>query len=70
MPLELEPAEYNLGGSLTYRIEEVEQGRKFKVHFINLPGASGSFKGYLNLKTNYEEMPVINIRVNSNIRDS
>ncbi|MFO7783195.1 MAG: hypothetical protein R6V25_01060 [Desulfatiglandales bacterium] len=67
-PLELEPAESNLGGMLTYRIEEVEEGRMFKVYFTNLPEASGSFRGYLNLKTNYQEMPVINIRINVRIQ--
>lgn len=69
MPLELEPAQSNLGGNLTYRLEEVEEGRKFKVYFTSLPGASGSFRGYLNLKTNYEEMPVVNIRINATFRD-
>ncbi len=68
-PLELEPAESNLGGALTYRLEEVEEGRKFKVHFTSLPDAFGSFRGYLNLKTNYEEMPVVNIRINASIQN-
>ncbi len=68
-PLELEPAESNLGGKLTYRLEELEKGRRFKVYFTNLPDAAGSFRGYLNFKTNYEEMPVINIRINATIRE-
>jgi hypothetical protein len=69
-PLELEPAESNLGDKLRYKIEEVESGRRYRVHFTNLPGASGSFSGFLNLRTNYEEMPVVNIRVNASIRGS
>lgn len=68
-PLELQPAESNLGGSLKYHIEEVEEGRKFRVHFTSLPEASGSFRGFLNLRTNYEEMPVVNIRINATFRE-
>lgn len=66
--LELEPAESNLGGKLTYRLEEVEEGRRFKIYLTNLPEATGSFRGYLNFNTNYEEMPLINIRINATIR--
>ena len=66
-PLELEPDGFNLDGRIMYRIEEIERGRKFRVHFTNEPEASGTFRGFLNLKTNYDEMPMLNIRINVRI---
>jgi len=39
----------------------VEKGRTYLVHFISIPGNTGPFSGFLNLKTNYEEKPMINI---------
>lgn len=62
-PLALTPEEFNLEGKLTYRIEEIEKGRRFKIHFTSIPGSSQSFHGFLNLKTNYPEKPIINIRI-------
>ncbi|UCF82546.1 MAG: hypothetical protein JSV50_15300 [Desulfobacteraceae bacterium] len=62
-PLILEPDQFNLEGKLTYKIEEIDKGRKFKVYFTNIPGVAGSYRGFLNLKTNYNEKPVLNIRI-------
>lgn len=62
-PLALTPEEFNLEGKLTYRIEEIEKGRRFKIHFTSIPGPSQRFNGFLNLKTNYPEKPIINIRI-------
>jgi len=61
--LRLEPGQFNLEGKLKYKIEEIDKGRKFKVYFTNIPGAAGSYEGFLNLKTNYDEKPVLNIRI-------
>lgn len=61
--LTLTPEEFNLEGKLTYRIEEIEKGRKFKIHFTSIPGPPRTYYGFLNLKTNYSEMPLINIRI-------
>ena len=62
-PLTLTPEGFNLEGKLTYRIEEIEKGRRFKIHFTSIPGPSQRFNGFLNLKTNYPEKPIINIRI-------
>jgi hypothetical protein len=62
-PLSLEPGESNLTGKVTYKIEELEKGRRFRILFTNIPGPVGTFRGYLNLKTNYDAKPLINIRV-------
>ena len=68
-PLELHPAEFNLPDDVEYRIEEVTEGRKFRIHFSNIPGQPHRFKGYLKLKTNYEEKPKIKLRINGLIED-
>jgi hypothetical protein len=62
-PLALEVHKENLQGKLIYEIEEVEQGRKFQIHFSSVPGAPGTYRGYLKLKTNYREKPEVTIRV-------
>jgi hypothetical protein len=62
-PLSLEPGKSNLPGKVTYKIEELEKGRRFRILFTNTPGPAEAFRGYLNLKTNYDAKPLINIRV-------
>ena len=62
-PLILSPDGFNLEGKLTYVLEEIEKGRKFKVHFTSIPGPPQTYHGFLNLKTNYPEKPVLNIRI-------
>ena len=62
-PLTLTLEGFNLEGKLIYRIEEIEKGRKFKIHFTSIPGPSQRFNGFLNLKTNYPEKPIINIMI-------
>lgn len=62
-PLTLEPGQFNLEGKLTYRIEEIVKGRKFNVYFTNIPGVARSYRGFLDLMTNYDEKPVLNIRI-------
>lgn len=62
-PLTLTPEEFNLDGKLTYRIEEVEKGQKFKIHFTSIPDPPQTYSGFLNFKTNYPEKPIINIMI-------
>ena len=62
-PLTLKPGQCNLAGKVTYSIEEVDKGRRFKVSFTSIRGVAGSYRGFLNLKTNYDEKPVLNIRI-------
>jgi len=66
-PLELNAERFDLDGKIEYQIEEVEEGRKFKVHFTTDPDFSGSSRGFLNIKTNYDEKPVLPIGINLNI---
>jgi hypothetical protein len=61
-PLELIPNAFNLDGKVNYTLEEIEKGRKFKVHFTNTPGST-PYEGYLKLKTNYPEHPEITLGI-------
>ena len=62
-PLTLTPDQFNLEGKLTYTVEEVEKGRRFIIRFTSIPSPPQTYQGFLNLKTNYPEKPVINIRI-------
>ena len=62
-PLTLEPVRFNLEKHLTYRIEEVEPGTLFKIHFTTIPGPAGTYRGLLKLKTNHPGWSGISIQL-------
>ena len=66
--LELEPLNFSFNEMVTYQLEVIEKGKKFKVNFKTLPEAEGTFKGSLILKTNYPEKPEIRIHIKANIK--
>ena len=66
-PLTLTPSQFNLEGKLTYVLEEIEKGRRFKIRFTVIPGPPQTYHGFLKLKTNYPEKPVISIRIRGRI---
>ncbi|MFC1884212.1 hypothetical protein ACFL2O_05530 [Thermodesulfobacteriota bacterium] len=68
-PLALEPVEFNLPEDVVYSIEEVEEGKKFRIHFTNVPGKPHSFRGRLKLKTNYPEKSQIILKIRGRIED-
>ena len=67
-PLKIEAASFSLDGKIDYKIDMIEEGRKYKVKFENIPNIMGSYRGYLELKTNYRKRPRIKIRVSSRFR--
>lgn len=67
-PLKLEPAQFSLDGSMSYRIVEVEKSRKFRIYFSNAPEVSGTLRGFLNIRTNYSEKPMLNISIHARIK--
>ena len=69
-PLKLEQGHFNLGKKVTYRIEEVEPGRVFRIHFTSIPGPVETYRGALKLKTNYPEKPEIIIRIRGKFQRS
>lgn len=68
-PLKLQPLDFNLPNDVEFSIEEVTEGRKFRIHFSNIPGQPHRFNGYLKLKTSYPEKPKIKIRINGLIEE-
>ena len=60
-PLILKPIQFSLEGKVTYRLEELEKGRKYRLRFENIPGPSENYRGFLKLRTNYTEKPEITI---------
>lgn len=67
-PLTLAPGQFTLGAQMTYRIEEIEKGKKFRVILQTIPGGSGRFHGFLKLQTGYPEKPEIRIWIMGNPR--
>lgn len=63
--LTLEEAEFSLREKVNYKILEVEKGKEFAIYFTNIPGPPGTHVGFLKLKTNYPEEPVITIKIRS-----
>ena len=62
-PLTLTPIQFSLGGTVSYRIDEVEKGKRFKISFRNVPGQIGNFRGVLKLQTNYPEKPELAVLI-------
>lgn len=67
-PLKLELSHFNLSNKVDYRIEEVEAGREFRIHFTSIPDNVGIYRGFLKLKTNYPERPEITIWIKGKFR--
>jgi len=66
-PLTLTPHQFNLENQLTYTLEELEKGKRFRIVFQSIPGRPQTYQGYLKLKTNYPERPLITIRIRGRI---
>ena len=66
-PLKLSPIEFNLSDKLSYTIEEIEKGKKFRIRFKSIPGPPQTYTGFLKIKTNYPEKPEITVRIRGRI---
>ena len=58
-PLELSETEFTLAGKIKYDLKEVEKGRRYELIFQPIPGSETTYRGFLTLKTNYDEQPEI-----------
>jgi hypothetical protein len=67
-PLQIEADRSRLEGRVRYEIQEIEEGRSYRIRFTSVPGKPGRFSGFLNLTTNYEEKPLLNIRIRADFR--
>ena len=57
----LTPKQFTLPGKVTWSMEELEKGKKFRVRIKSIPGSSEDYRGHLTLKTNFPEKPEITI---------
>jgi hypothetical protein len=69
-PLTLEAEAFDLENKVDYRIEEVEEGKAFRIHFSSLPGPEQRYHGTLKLRTNYPEKPEIEIRIRARFKET
>ncbi len=67
-PLILTPGHFNLTEKLTYSIEEIEKGKRFKIRFTTTNSSPQSFRGFLKLNTNYPEKPEITVWIKVRIQ--
>ncbi|MBN1626934.1 MAG: hypothetical protein JW944_10460 [Deltaproteobacteria bacterium] len=68
-PLSIKPGNFSLQDKMTYRIEETEKGKVFKIVFTNLPQPAGRMRGSLKLMTNYDDKPEITITLTGNFTE-
>lgn len=62
-PLKVEPLEFNLADHVKYKIVELDAGKVFQVQLTSIPGSGSKYRGFLKLKTGYEEKPEIVIPI-------
>jgi hypothetical protein len=67
-PLTLTPYQFNLAEKLIYSIEEIEPGKRFRIHFKTIPTSPQTYRGLLKLKTNYPEKPEITLWIRGRVQ--
>jgi hypothetical protein len=55
------PQLFTLPGKVTWSLQEIEKGKKFRIRLKTIPGASEDYRGFLTLKTNFPEKPELTI---------
>jgi hypothetical protein len=61
--LKIEPLDFSLNHRVKYTIEEVSQGKHYRINFTSIPNVANHYQGALRLKTNYPEKPEVVIFV-------
>lgn len=62
-PLKIEALDFNLTEQVSYQIVEVVPEKAYEVRITSLPNLGKRYRGYLKLKTGYEEKPSISIQI-------
>jgi hypothetical protein len=62
-PLKLEPVDYTLERKVKFNIEEITQGKQYRVTFTSIPNAGNYYQGILKIRTSYPEKPELVIFV-------
>jgi len=60
-PLILTPERFTLSGKVTYSLSEIEKEKRYRVTFQNVAGKSENYRGFLKLKTNFDEKPDVTL---------
>lgn len=68
-PLSIEPMAFDLDKKVQYRIEPIQEGKNFRIVFTSIPGSVGTYRGSMQLKTNYSEKPVITIPIRGKFKN-
>jgi hypothetical protein len=55
------PQLFTLPGKVTWSLQEIEKGKKFRIRLKSIPGGSEDYRGFLTLKTNFPEKPELTI---------
>jgi hypothetical protein len=62
-PLKLEPVDYTLDKKVKFNIEEITQGKQYRITFTSIPNVGNYYQGMLKLRTSYPEKPELVIFV-------
>jgi hypothetical protein len=62
-PLKLEPVDYTLDKKVKFNIEEITQGKQYRITFTSIPNVGNYYQGILKLRTSYPEKPELVIHV-------
>lgn len=68
-PLSIEPIAFNLDKKVKYKLEPVQEGKDYRLMFTSIPGSAGTYHGFIKLKTNYSEKPVITIPIRGKFKN-
>jgi hypothetical protein len=68
-PLFIEPVAFDLDNKVKYKLEPVQDGKSYRLVFTSIPGAAKTYQGFLKLKTNYSEKPVITIPIRGKFKN-
>lgn len=66
--LKIKPVSYDLEDKVRYEIKEAKKGRIYEIRFVKLPSNDRKIQGKLKLKTNYPDMPYIEIKIRGYFR--
>jgi hypothetical protein len=69
-PLSIEPTAFDLENKVQYKIEPVQEGKNFRIVFTSIPSSAETYQGFLKLKTNYAEKPVITIPIRGKFKSN
>lgn len=61
--LAIEPLSFDLAKQVNYKIVELEPGKVYEVRLMTVPNGEKRYRGFLKLKTGYEEKPEIVIPI-------